>query len=92
VGSKTTSVRIEEALWREFKALAAREGTTLSALLRELVSAAVEGARIAEKLGRGSLKEEVLRELRARRAREEDPFSIVHEKTAVELVKEGRGD
>ena len=86
IGIKTTSIRISEKLWREAKILAVKEGITLSALLEELLSAAVEGAKIAESKCRRPAYDKALEALGAKRARGEDPFRIVHEKTAVELV------
>jgi len=45
MGTKAASIRISEELWREAKILAVKEGITLSALLEDLLSAAVGGRR-----------------------------------------------
>jgi len=87
---KVTSVRVKDNLWRAVKALAALEGTTVSSLLEEMLVALIRGAEKAK--GFEQPCDRVVEELKAIRARGEDPFVIVYpEKTAVELVREGRG-
>lgn len=46
---------------------------------------------MAEKI-QSRIQEEILEIFRSERRRGRLPFKIVHEKTAVELVKEGRGE
>ena len=48
-------MRIEDELWRKVKALAALEGTTMSALLKEMLIALVRGAKKAAKPPRAHL-------------------------------------
>ena len=88
---KVTSIRIKENLWRNAKILAIEEGVTLKALIEELLESVVEGARLAKKFQLG-VQEDVLEVFRSKRKRGEMPFIILHEKTAVELVREGRGE
>jgi len=88
---KITSIRIREDLWRDAKILAIEEGITLRALIEELLESAVQGANTAKKF-RLEVQDDVLEVFRSRRKRKEVPFTIVHEKTAVELVREGRGE
>jgi len=89
--SRVTSVRIEDELWRKVKALAALEGTTVSALLEEMLTVLVRGAEKAASLEQS--RGRVVEELKAIRARGGSPLIIAYPgKTAVELVKEGRGD
>jgi len=88
---KITSIRIREDLWKDAKILAIEEGITLKALIEELLNSVVQGARLAKKFQLWT-QDDVLGVLRSKRKRKEDPFTIVHEKTAVELVREGRGE
>ncbi|GEM_PF-990886 len=88
---KITSIRIREDLWKDAKILAIEEGITLRALIEELLGSAVQGARLAKKFQLG-IQDDVLEVLRSKRKTKEIPFTIVHEKTAVELVREGRGE
>ena len=87
---KVTSIRIREDLWKSAKILAIERGITLKALIEELLESAVRGAKLAKKF-RQHIEEDALKILRSKRAKEELPFTIVHEKTAVEIVREGRG-
>ncbi|RLF02067.1 MAG: hypothetical protein DRK00_10550 [Thermoprotei archaeon] len=88
---RVTSVRIEDELWRKVKALAALEGTTVSSILEEALTALVRGAEKAASFEQPG--DHVVEELKAIRARGGDPLIIAYpEKTAVELVEEGRGD
>ena len=90
---KVTSIRVDEDLWKKAKILAIKEGFSLEALIEELLRSAVEGAKLVEKIGRiSSADKNILEMLRARRVKGKNPFEIIHEKTAVELVREGRGD
>jgi len=88
---KVTSIRIKENLWKDAKILAIEEGVTLKALIEELLESVVQGARLAKKFKLETQKD-VLEILRFKRKKGEIPFTIVHEKTAVELVREGRGE
>ncbi|RLG43736.1 MAG: hypothetical protein DRN81_05955 [Thermoproteota archaeon] len=91
VEGRVTSVRVRDELLRDARILAIREGLTFRALVEELLEAAVGGDRIARSVKRRSdddIVEEMLRlSMEGRR-----PLVIVHEKSAVELVREGRGE
>lgn len=88
---KVTSIRIREDLWKAAKILAVEEGVTLRALIEELLESVVQGARLAKKFELG-VQEDILKVFKSKREKGEIPFIIVHEKTAVELVREGRGE
>ncbi len=88
---KVTSIRVREDLWREAKILAIKEGITLKVLIEELLESMVQGAKLAEKF-QLDIQEDALNVLRSKRRKGEIPFSIIHGKTAVELVREGRGE
>ncbi len=88
---RVTSVRIRDGLLKEARVLAILEGSTFRALVEELLEMAVGGAKLA-----GSVEavpdEEVVEELLKMSRGGANPLVIVHEKTAVEIVREGRGD
>ncbi len=88
---KITSIRIKEELWRNAKILAIEEGITFRALIEELLESVVQGARLAKEFQLW-VQNDVLEVLMSRRERGQAPLTIVHEKTAVELVREGRGE
>jgi len=88
---KVTSIRIREDLWKAAKILAVEEGVTLRALIEELLESVVQGARLAKRFELG-VQEDILKVFKSKREEGEIPFIIVHEKTAVELVREGRGE
>lgn len=52
---------------------------------------AVEGVKLAEEI-RFEVQNDILEILKSKRKKGEDSLVIVHEKTAVELVREGRGE
>ncbi len=91
MGSKVTSIRIREDLWKEAKILAVKEGVSLKSLIEALLESVVQGAKLTEKFQQ-KIQNDALNILEKKRMEGETPFSIIHEKTAVELVKEGRGE
>ncbi|MGQ4892177.1 MAG: hypothetical protein ACP6IP_06775 [Candidatus Njordarchaeia archaeon] len=90
MGEKVTSVRINEDLWKRAKLLAVIKGKTLKSILESAIVTLVEGEEIA-RLFNLQVNNRVLNELKKLRKEGKLPFEIVSEKTAVELVKEGRG-
>ncbi|MHA1589775.1 MAG: hypothetical protein ACTSVA_04105 [Candidatus Njordarchaeales archaeon] len=91
MGEKITSIRINEEIWKKAKILAIIEGITLKSLIEDALITVIEGDEIARKFKR-TAKRGVLEKLKEARRRGLLPFQIISEKTAVELVKEGRGD
>ena len=91
MGEKITSVRINEEIWKKAKILAIMEGVTLKSLIEDALVTIIEGDEIAKKF-KQTIKEETLNKLRRTRKKGLLPFQITSEKTAVELVREGRGD
>ncbi len=88
---KITSIRIKEELWKAAKILAIEEGIPLKALIEEALSILIEGNKIAKDFKYVTMTD-TLEKLKDLRKRGLLPFQITSEKTAVELVREGRGD
>lgn len=86
---QVTSIRVDSRLWKRAKIAAIEEGTTLSRLIEEALSAVVDWRSVVEESGL-DVDEELLKKMLSLRQQGELPFTIVTEKTAVELVKEGR--
>jgi len=91
MSEKITSIRIKEELWKAAKILAIEEGVPLKSLIEEALSILVEGNRIAKNF-EYVIRDDALKELKALRKKGKLPFQIISEKTAVEIVREGRGD
>ena len=90
MGEKVTSIRIDEELWKKAKLLAVIKGKTLKSILESAIITFIEGEEIARKFNLQA-NEEMLKKLNKLRSEGKLPFRIVSEKSAVELVKEGRG-
>lgn len=86
---KVTSLRIDAELWRKVKLLAVKRGVTLKSLMEKLISMELKAEELLE--GEAEVSTEVLEALKERRRRGLLPFVISSEKSAVELVREGRG-
>jgi predicted transcriptional regulator len=86
---KITSLRINEELWRKAKMLAAMRGTTLKAIIEELLRREIEAEEILK--DEAKVSEEDINILMRRRMEGKLPFTIISDKSAVDLVKEGRG-
>jgi len=84
---KVTSIKIDEGLWRRVKLHAVREGIKMKDLIRELISAVVRGDELARE---AEVDEELVRELLTAREEGEQPLTLLSDKSAVELVREGR--
>jgi len=82
-------VRVDEELWKKAKILAAKRGITLKSLIERLLEMEIEAEKVMEE---DKPAEEEIRYLEEKRRKGEIPFMIISRKTAVELVKEGRGD
>ena len=87
--NKVTSVRINPELWKRAKITAIEEGITLSKLLEEALSIIIDWRDIVRD-ARLNIDEDVLRRMKELRNKRKLPFIIMSEKTAVELVREGR--
>ena len=85
---KTTSIKVDEELWKRFKILSVRLNVPMGTLLKDSVEAVVEGG---ETLTEPVIEEDLLTELRQLRSEGKAPLRIMETKTAVELVREGRG-
>jgi len=90
LADKITSIRVNEEIWRKAKILAARRGITLRSLIEGLLKMEIEAEELLKE--ESKISEEHIKVLEERRRRGEVPFIILSERTAVELVKEGRGD
>lgn len=85
---KTTSIKVDEDMWKRLKILSIELGVPMSELLKDSIEALVEAG--------GSMKEpaaeeEVLDVMRRLRSEGRLPFTIEDRRTAVEIVREGRG-
>jgi hypothetical protein len=87
---KITSLKIDPELWKEVKLLAVKRGVTLKSLVEELLTLEVEGEEFLE--GEIRASKELLTALEERRKEGRAPFVIKSKKSAVELVREGRGE
>ena len=87
--AKTTSIRVDPELWKRAKIAAIKEGVTLSDLVREAISIVVDWRQFVDEL-QLDVDKDLLEKMLERRREGDLPFIIVSEKTAVELVREGR--
>jgi predicted DNA-binding ribbon-helix-helix protein len=85
---KITSIRIDKELWKKAKILAIKRGIVLKDLVEEVLSSEVRADELAKSI---QVSQELMQKLQDRVDKGEIPFTIVTNKTAVELVKEGRG-
>jgi len=85
---KITSIRIDSELWKRAKILAIKRGIVLKDLVEELLSNEVRAEEFMKNI---RVSEELMRKLQDRIDKGEIPFTISTSKTAVELVREGRG-
>jgi len=88
--AKVTSLKIDPELWKKAKMLALKRGATLKSLIEELLSNEVKADEFLGE-GKSGASEELLEALKKRREGGLLPFIISSRKSAVELVKEGRG-
>lgn len=86
---KVTSIRVDSKLWKRAKLVAVEEDMTLSELIKEALSIVVDWREIADNF-QISVNEELLERMIRIRKQGQLPFVISSEKTAVELVREGR--
>ena len=87
---KITSLRINSELWKKVKLLAVERGVTLKSLIEELLSSEVEAEGILRE--KFKVSEKLFKALEENRKRGQIPFIISSRKSAVELVREGRGE
>lgn len=85
---KITSIRIDNDLWKKAKILAIKRGIVLKNLVEELLSNEVRGEEFMQSL---PVSAELMQSLQDRVDKGEVPFIISTNRTAVELVREGRG-
>ncbi|MGB9717193.1 MAG: hypothetical protein ACPL4E_01965 [Thermoproteota archaeon] len=90
MGEKITSLKIDPELWKKVKLLAVKRGITLKSLIEELLTLEVEGEEFL--LGEANASTELLETLEERRKKGLMPFTIKSKKSAVELIREGRGE
>ncbi len=90
MAEKVTSLKIDPKLWKRAKILAIERATTLKSLIEELLVNEVEAEELlGEEL---EFSEEQVKALEKERRNRKNPFTISIEKSAVELVREGRGE
>jgi len=80
---------VDPELWKRAKIAAIKEGVTLSDLVREAISIVVDWRQFVDEL-QLDVDKDLLEKMLERRREGDLPFIIVSEKTAVELVREGR--
>jgi predicted DNA-binding protein len=85
---KTTSIKVDEHMWKRLKILSIELGLPMSELLQDSIEAMVEAG---ESMTEPAVQEEVLTEMRRLRSEGRLPFRIEDQRTSVEIVREGRG-
>jgi len=85
---KITSIRIDEELWKKAKILAIERGIVLKNLVEQLLTNEIVGHELVKD---PEFSEELFQKLEEAVSAGEMPFVISSKKTAVELVREGRG-
>ncbi|MGC8948679.1 MAG: hypothetical protein ACP5OK_05015, partial [Thermoprotei archaeon] len=85
---KIISIKIDQKLWKEVKLLALMPDKSIKALLEELLRRKLKVKMVNESL---SISQNVLQTLDELRKKVKTPFIITTQKTAVELVCEGKG-
>ena len=85
---KVTSIRIDQELWRKAKIMAVKRGVTLRSIIEELLAEEVEAEELA---GEEIAVSGEIKALEEERKKGRIPFKVISEKSAVELVREGRG-
>ncbi|MEM1548393.1 MAG: hypothetical protein QXN75_03455 [Thermoproteota archaeon] len=90
MNEKITSLKINPELWKKVKMLAVKRGVTLKSLIEELLVLEVEGEELS--LVEAGVSTQLLEALEERSKKGMLPFTIESRKSAVELVKEGRGE
>ncbi len=88
MSEKITSIRIDKELWKKAKIIAIKRGIVLKNLVEELLSNEVRGEEFMQDI---HVLEELMQKMQERADRGEIPFTIHSNKTAVELIREGRG-
>lgn len=88
MAEKITSIRIDSELWKKAKILAIKRGIVLKDLVEELLLNEVRAEEFMKSI---HVSEELMQKLQDRIDKGEIPFTISTDKTAVELVREGRG-
>ena len=91
VGEKVTSIRIKEDIWKAAKVYSIEEDIPLKSLIEEALIMFIEGKKMVRNL-EVNIREDIIRKLEMARKKGKLPFRIVSKKTAVEIVREGRGD
>ncbi|MEX0568174.1 MAG: hypothetical protein Q6363_003320 [Candidatus Njordarchaeota archaeon] len=89
MGNKVTSIRVDPELWKRAKIVAIEEGVTLSDLIQEAISIVVDWRWLVDEL-QLNVDMNLLEKMIEAKSRGRKPFVIVSDKTAVELVREGR--
>ena len=86
------NIRLNKDIWTKAKVLALEEGVEIKTLLENLLQAAIEGLEISKHFELKKKGDNLLNEFRELRKKGKMPFEIVSNKTAVEIVREGRGE
>lgn len=85
---KTTSIKVDEDMWKRLKILSIELGVPMSELLKDSIEAMVEAG---ESMKEPAAEEQVLAVMRQLRSEGRLPFTIQDRRTSVEIVREGRG-
>jgi predicted DNA-binding protein len=85
---KTTSIKVDEDMWKRLKILSIELGVPMSELLKDSIEALVEAG---ESMKEPAAEEQVLAVMRRLRSEGRLPFTIEDRRTSVEIVREGRG-
>jgi len=80
---------VDRDLWKRAKIAAIEEGITLSDLVQEAISIVVDWRRLVDEL-QLNIDRNLLNKMIETKSRGRVPFAIISDKTAVELVREGR--
>jgi len=85
---KVTSLKIDPELWKKVKILAVRRGITLKGLIEGLLTNELQGEEASS--GEIKVSEKLLGALEEKRRKGLNPFTVLSEKSAVELIREER--
>ena len=89
LGNKITSIRVDEETWKKAKIAAIEEEITLSELVKEALDIVIGWREIIDGANL-DIDQETLKKMLESSARGEKPLIIETEKTAEEIVREGR--
>ena len=92
MADKVTSLKIDSDTWRKAKLLAVKRGVTLKSMIEGLLQAEIKADEVCEGLDRLSFSTELFKILEERRKSGRVPLLIGSKRSAVEIVREHRGE